>query len=87
MEGEDSRSRATRAAACHRFVQDERVAIRSSNGGVYRQGTQSEGRARGGYWHRSLQLEFTPAGMGPHVSIEPRLLNSATGDAEGKISR
>ena len=42
LEGEDSRSRAARASARHRSVQDERVAIRSSNGGISRQGTQSK---------------------------------------------
>src|SRR5216684_8641611 len=82
LEGEDSRSRAARTSARHRSVQDERVAIRSSNGGVSRQGTQSEGRARGSYWRRSFQPNLTPAGMGPHVSGEPHLLNGDKGRAE-----
>src|SRR5450631_2705278 len=53
LEGEDSRSRGARASARHRSVQDERVAIRSSNGGISRQGTQSKGRAGGSHWRRS----------------------------------
>src|SRR5450631_4033838 len=61
LEGEDSRSRAARASARHRSVQDERVAIRSSNGGISRQGTQSKGRAGGSHWRRSLQPNLTPA--------------------------
>src|SRR5665213_730218 len=87
LEGEDSRSRAARASARHHSVQNERMAIRSSNGGVSRQGTQSEGRARGSYWRRSFQLNLTPAGMGSNVSGEPHLLNGAKGRSEGEIPR
>jgi hypothetical protein len=87
LEGEDSRSRTARASARHRSVQDERVAIRSSNGGVSRQGTQSKGCARGSHRRHSLESSLTPAGMGPYVSGELRLLNGAKGRAEGEIPR
>src|SRR5260370_3214783 len=83
LEGEDSR--AARAPARHCSVQDERVAIRSSNGGVSRQGTQSKGRARRSHWRRSLESSLTPAGMGPYVSGELHLFNGAK--AEGRITR
>ncbi len=87
LEGEDSRSRAARASARHHSVQDERLAIRSSNRGVSRQGTQSKGGARGSYWRRSREPSLTPAGMGPHVSGELHLLNGEKGEAEREIPR